>query len=84
MCIRDRDYISEGKIERARSLFDRLHVLPERTLSVGDMVHDYELARALGTRCVLIPNGQQAEEKLRKTGALVEKDLFTVPLLLIK
>lgn len=78
------DYISEGKIERARSLFDRLHVLPERTLSVGDMVHDYELARALGTRCVLIPNGQQAEEKLRKTGALVEKDLFTVPLLLIK
>lgn len=72
------DFISEGKIGRARSLFDRLHILPEQTLSVGDMVHDYELARALGTHCVLIPNGQQAEAKLRKTGARIEGDLAAV------
>lgn len=75
------DYISEGKIERAQGLFDRLRILPERTLSIGDMVHDYELAQALGTRCVLIPNGQQSEEKLRQTGARVEKNLAAIPAL---
>ena len=78
------DYISAGKIERARSLLDRLHTLPERTLSVGDMVHDYELAQVLGTHCVLLPNGQQSEERLRKTGAFVEKDLASIPTLIME
>lgn len=77
------DYISEGKIERARTLFHKLGIQPERTLSVGDMVHDYELAQELGTRCVLIPNGQQAEHKLRLTGAQIERELAAVPFLVL-
>lgn len=75
------DYISEGKIERARALFEKRAIRPEQTLCVGDMVHDYELARALGTQCVLIPNGQQAAEKLRGTGARLERDLAAIPAL---
>lgn len=72
------NYISEGKIERARALFEKLGICPERTLSVGDMVHDYELSQELGTQCILIPNGQQSEEKLRMTGAQIEKDLNAI------
>lgn len=75
------NYISEGKIERARALFEKLGICPERTLSVGDMVHDYELSQELGTQCILIPNGQRSEEKLRMTGAQIEKDLNAIFLL---
>ena len=48
------------------------------------MVHDYELAQALGTHCVLLPNGQQSEERPRKTGAFVEKDLAAIPTLIME
>jgi len=33
-------------------------------LLIGDTVHDYEVAKALGVDCVLIPNGHQSREKL--------------------
>lgn len=76
------DYCSAGKIERARILLEERNIRPEQTLSVGDMVHDYELAQTLGTQCVLIPNGQQSAEKLRGTGARLERDLTEIPALM--
>ena len=38
---------------------------------IGDSVHDYEVAQALGVRCVLQSGGHQPPEKLRETGAPV-------------
>ena len=80
----ERGIISRQVNRAGAQLLDRLHTLPERTLSVGDMVHDYELAQVLGTHCVLLPNGQQSEERLRKTGAFVEKDLAAIPTLIME
>jgi phosphoglycolate phosphatase len=44
------DYMSRKKIKDA--------------LLIGDTVHDYEVATALGIDCVIIPNGHQSREKL--------------------
>ena len=33
-------------------------------LLIGDTIHDYEVATALGVDCVLIPSGHQSREKL--------------------
>ncbi len=42
---------------------------------VGDTDHDFEVAAALGIRCVLFAGGHQPREKLAATGAPVIEDL---------
>lgn len=44
---------------------------PARVLLVGDTLHDDEVARELGCRCVLISQGHQAVERLTASGAPV-------------
>ena len=44
---------------------------PARIMMVGDSEHDFEVARALGVRCVLFSGGHQPREVLAATGAPV-------------
>lgn len=44
---------------------------PAHAVMVGDTVHDHEVARALGMRCVLQSAGHQPPARLRATGAPV-------------
>ena len=48
---------------------------PGQALMVGDTVHDWEVARALGVRCVLCSAGHQPAHTLRATGAAVISSL---------
>ncbi len=48
---------------------------PEKTLLVGDTLHDLEVARALGAKCVLVENGHQSASRLRAAGAVTVPDL---------
>lgn len=61
--------ISESKIERAKRIISEHCAADASILVIGDMVHDFEMAAALGADCVLIPDGQQSREALEKTGA---------------
>jgi len=38
---------------------------------VGDTVHDYEVAQAMGTDCILIASGHNSRDRLEETGVLV-------------
>ena len=38
---------------------------------IGDSVHDFEVAQALGVRCVLQTAGHQSAQQLRAAGAPV-------------
>jgi phosphoglycolate phosphatase len=58
------DYYAVGKIEAGRTLIQKSGVAPDRTLLVGDTLHDYEVAQALGLRCVLVSNGHHSRERL--------------------
>ena len=48
---------------------------PIRAVMIGDSVHDFEVAQAMGTACVLQCSGHQNRQTLAATGAPVVEDL---------
>ena len=46
---------------------------------IGDTKHDYEVAKALGIDCILIPNGHQSRETLMSCGVSVLDNITDVP-----
>ncbi len=69
------DYNAGSKTERTRDFIIKNSISPEKTVFIGDMVHDCEVASAIGADCILIANGHQPQEKLLKTGATVFADI---------
>ena len=57
-----------GKLDLARVYLNSSSLDPADILLVGDTTHDGEIARALGLKCFLIPNGHQGRTRLEKTG----------------
>lgn len=50
--------------------------VPAQAIMIGDSVHDFEVAQALGVRCVLQTAGHQSSQQLRATGAPVVPDVL--------
>jgi len=65
------DNFAVSKVANGKSLINKRGLDPERTLMVGDTIHDYEVAQAIGCKCVLIAKGHQSKERLLTTGAHV-------------
>ena len=63
----------------AESGFDR-----RRAVMIGDSVHDFEVAQALGVHCVLQAAGHQPAAVLRATGAPVADDVRQAAALILK
>jgi phosphoglycolate phosphatase len=72
------DHHAFGKVEVGRRLVSSLGLGREEVLLVGDTLHDYEVAQALGTDCCLIPSGHQAHGRLVASGARVCPSLAAV------
>ncbi|MBR1748023.1 MAG: HAD family hydrolase [Clostridia bacterium] len=68
---------ADSKIEAGRAFFQKGGVTG-RGLMVGDTVHDYETAQALGLECVLIESGNNSRRRLEATGSRVIDDLSEV------
>lgn len=68
---------AKGKIEIAVDYIDRAAV--QKALLVGDTLHDYEVACAIGAECVLIANGHHNKTALRQTGAAVLDCISLLP-----
>lgn len=73
------DFHAGSKIDRARAYMTRCGISPDRTVNVGDMLHDSELSQALGIRCVLIARGHQTRADLQTADALILDDIGQVP-----
>lgn len=67
--------LGKSKVERALQWLSEENASPEDTLFIGDTVHDYETAKAIGCDCVLIPRGHNSEKRLKETGAEVKLTL---------
>ncbi len=65
------DNFAVSKVANGKTLINKRGLDPERTLLVGDTIHDYEVAQAIGCKCVLIAKGHQSKERLLTTGAHV-------------
>ena len=62
---------AEGKIENAKKWMEESKLKPKEILLIGDTLHDYEVAKAIGADCALIPNGHCSFEKLNQSNAEV-------------
>lgn len=65
------NHYASSKVENGKSLMRIRELNPERTLMIGDTVHDYEVAAAIGCQCVLIARGHQSKRRLLSSGAEV-------------
>jgi phosphoglycolate phosphatase len=67
-----------SKVELGLALRHELGVLPEQLLLVGDTLHDYETAAAIGCQCLLYAGGHQSAERLARSGARLIASLAEV------
>ena len=69
------DFLAGSKVERAKRYIDENKIDCTRTLVIGDLVHDFEVAQAIGAQCLLLTSGHHDRERLENTGARVENTL---------
>lgn len=63
--------LANGKTENGLRWIKSLGIRPEEILLIGDTVHDYEVAEAAGTDCILVTCGHHTVEKLESCGVKV-------------
>lgn len=68
----------ESKVQRGARWIKEQGIDPRNALVVGDLTHDFEMAQAMGARCVLFAGGHQDRERLLACGADVIDDLTEV------
>lgn len=69
---------AEGKTGNAQLHVASIPHAPHELLLIGDTVHDFEVARAIGADCLLVAHGHNAADRLRATGANVAESLAEV------
>jgi len=69
------DHHAVGKVEEGRLLIEKSGFRPAEILLIGDTVHDYEVAEAVGIDCILIPSGHNSKERLESCGVMVMDSL---------
>lgn len=72
------DHYAVSKIDRGGQLINDFMINTKESFIIGDTNHDFEVAKKLGINCILIADGHQSEERLRKTGAKVIPDLMAL------
>lgn len=65
------DIYAKSKVELGQAYLREAGFNPARAVMVGDSTHDFEVAAALGVRCLLYSGGHQPAEALAATGAPV-------------
>lgn len=73
------DQLGGGKAGLAAGYLRREGADPAEVLFVGDTVHDLEVARQVGCRCVLIAGGHQSRGRLEAAGAAVLEHIRQLP-----
>ena len=73
------DIYAASKQAVAQRWLDGAGLDPSDVLFVGDSEHDFEIADALGARCVLFSGGHHARTHLESLGVPVIDDLRDVP-----
>lgn len=60
-----------GKTSIALQYVDKNNIKKSDIVFIGDTLHDYEVSKAIGCRCILVAHGHQSEIRLRSTQAEV-------------
>jgi phosphoglycolate phosphatase len=65
------DHYAHSKVNIGIFWIETLNYDHKEVIMIGDTVHDYEVAQAMGTDCILISSGHNSRERLENTGVLV-------------
>ena len=65
------DIYAAGKVENGKKYIAEIGCDPATILFIGDTVHDYEVACAMGVDCVLVANGHNSRPRLEACGVSV-------------
>ncbi|MCF7816344.1 MAG: HAD family hydrolase [Kiritimatiellales bacterium] len=65
------DIYAAGKVENGRKYIAGLDLAPENVLFIGDTIHDFDVAQAMGVDCVLVANGHNSRSRLEECGVPV-------------
>jgi phosphoglycolate phosphatase len=69
------DVYAISKVENGLRYVSTLECAPEEVLFLGDTVHDFEVAEAMGVRCALIAHGHNSRARLEACGVPVVSSL---------
>jgi len=69
------DSYAHSKIELGIHLLKDVGCDSSSALMIGDTVHDYETASAMGVQCILVTSGHNSLERLQNCGVPVFSDL---------
>ncbi len=72
------DIYAAGKVENGLKYIAGLDVNPAEVLFIGDTVHDFEVAEAMGVNCVLVAIGHNSRPRLEACGVPVLDSLADV------
>jgi len=78
------DHYAHSKLDNGRELLAELCLKGPEVLLVGDTLHDRQVAKEIGTDCVLICNGHHPRHRLQKCGVKILESLTQVPIFLKK
>lgn len=62
------NHYAVSKLDNGKALIKKLQLNPSEICLIGDTTHDFEVAEALGCKCILVADGHQSEERLKETG----------------
>lgn len=65
------DDFAVSKVMLGERLFSRANLSSNRVCLIGDTLHDYEVAKKLNCRCILLSSGHQSAHRLNETGVEV-------------
>ena len=72
------DIYASGKVENGKKYIAELDLAPSDILFIGDTVHDFEVAEAMGVHCILVANGHNSRSRLEVCGVPVFNSLHEV------
>ncbi len=73
------DVLGSGKEGLARRYLLAQGAVPGEAVFIGDTLHDWEVAQALGCSCLLIAQGHQSRDRLAAAGVPVLDSIRQVP-----
>lgn len=59
------NHLAAGKTSRALQMITENQIDVSHSVLIGDTIHDFQVARELKIKCILIANGHQSQTKLR-------------------
>ncbi len=68
------DILAVTKEGVAKEYLEKNGIKGEDAVFIGDTGHDWQVARAIGCRCVLMEGGHESRRRLERTGAVVASD----------